>query len=185
MAHFDEDRYALEQAGRSGCSTEHAWTEDPPSRTRHLVTNVRTFAGDRRRRCASSRRVLLFRSRGDDREAEYVCARRRDVLRAGRRRLRLAERRHHRRGGRAAHPEPGDLPVSELTTSRSRSPTSSPPSPCARVETRNGVRLRIESPRLGRSIDLDPLELESLTWQSHDLFTRVPRRPVRAARTDP
>ena len=40
-----------------------------------------------------------------------------------------------------------------------------------RVETRNGVRLRIESARLQRSIDLDPLELESLTWQSHDLFT--------------
>jgi hypothetical protein len=42
-----------------------------------------------------------------------------------------------------------------------------------RVETRNGVRLRIESPRRQRSIDLDPLELESLTWQSHDLFTRL------------
>ena len=40
-----------------------------------------------------------------------------------------------------------------------------------RVETRNGVRLRIESARSGRSIDLDPLELESLTWQSHDVFT--------------
>ena len=39
------------------------------------------------------------------------------------------------------------------------------------VETRNGVRLRIDSPRAGRSIDLDPLELETLTWQSHDLFT--------------
>ena len=39
------------------------------------------------------------------------------------------------------------------------------------VETGHGVRLRIESPRLGRSIDLDPLELETLTWQSHDLFT--------------
>lgn len=39
------------------------------------------------------------------------------------------------------------------------------------VETRNGVRLRIESPRAGRSIDLDPLELETLTWQTHDLFT--------------
>ena len=24
---------------------------------------------------------------------------------------------------------------------------------------------------LGRSIDLDPLELETLTWQTHDLFT--------------
>jgi hypothetical protein len=42
-----------------------------------------------------------------------------------------------------------------------------------RVETRNGVRLRIESPRLQRSIDLDPLELETLTWQSHDLFSRL------------
>ena len=40
-----------------------------------------------------------------------------------------------------------------------------------RVETRNGVRLRIESARLQRAIDLDPLELESLTWQSHNLFT--------------
>jgi hypothetical protein len=39
------------------------------------------------------------------------------------------------------------------------------------VATGHGVRLRISSPRLGRSIDLDPLELETLTWQSHDLFT--------------
>jgi hypothetical protein len=46
-----------------------------------------------------------------------------------------------------------------------------------RVETRNGVRLRIQSPRLQRSIDLDPLELESLTWQSHDLFTRLLGQP--------
>jgi hypothetical protein len=42
-----------------------------------------------------------------------------------------------------------------------------------RVETRNGVRLRIESPRSQRAIDLDPLELESLTWQSHELFSRL------------
>ena len=41
------------------------------------------------------------------------------------------------------------------------------------VETRNGVRLRVESPRSGRAIELDPLELETLTWQSHDLFTRL------------
>ncbi len=46
-----------------------------------------------------------------------------------------------------------------------------------RVETRNGVRLRIESPRLQRSIDLDPLELESLTWQSHELFSRLLAHP--------
>jgi len=46
-----------------------------------------------------------------------------------------------------------------------------------RVETRNGVRLRIESPRLQRAIDLDPLELESLTWQSHDLFSGLLAHP--------
>ena len=46
-----------------------------------------------------------------------------------------------------------------------------------RVETRNGVRLRIESARSGRSIDLDPLELESLTWQSHDVFTEFLAEP--------
>ena len=45
------------------------------------------------------------------------------------------------------------------------------------VETRNGVRLRIESLRAGRSIDLDPLELETLTWQSHDLFTGLLAEP--------
>jgi hypothetical protein len=46
-----------------------------------------------------------------------------------------------------------------------------------RVETRNGVRLRIESARLQRAIDLDPLELESLTWQSHELFSSFLTHP--------
>jgi hypothetical protein len=46
-----------------------------------------------------------------------------------------------------------------------------------RVETRNGERLRISSARLGRSIDLDPLELETLTWQSHELFSRLLTEP--------
>lgn len=41
------------------------------------------------------------------------------------------------------------------------------------VPTGHGVRLRISSGRLGRSIDLDPLELETLTWQTHDLFTEL------------
>ena len=39
------------------------------------------------------------------------------------------------------------------------------------VHTRNGERLRIFSPRVGREILLDPVELESLTWQDHALFT--------------
>ena len=45
------------------------------------------------------------------------------------------------------------------------------------VPTGHGVRLRISSARLGRSIDLDPLELETLTWQTHDLFSRLLAEP--------
>lgn len=46
-----------------------------------------------------------------------------------------------------------------------------------RVYTRNGVRLEIRSPRLGRAIRLDPLALESLTWQTMETFSRFLREP--------
>ena len=45
------------------------------------------------------------------------------------------------------------------------------------VQTGNGVRLEISSPRLGRSIRLCPLQLESLTWQSPELFSRLLETP--------
>ena len=45
------------------------------------------------------------------------------------------------------------------------------------VETRNGVRLRISVPASGRQILLCPLELEALTWQDHDLFSRLLQTP--------
>jgi len=41
------------------------------------------------------------------------------------------------------------------------------------VRTRNGTRLRIVAPASGREILLCPLELEALTWQDHDLFSRL------------
>ncbi len=46
-----------------------------------------------------------------------------------------------------------------------------------RVLTRNGVRLEIFSPRLGYRIRLDPLALESLTWQTMETFTRFLSHP--------
>ncbi len=42
-----------------------------------------------------------------------------------------------------------------------------------RVATHNGTRLEVRSPRLGRSIRLDPLQLESLTWQEPDAFSAL------------
>ncbi|MUL46074.1 dihydrodiol dehydrogenase [Mycobacterium sp. CBMA293] len=41
------------------------------------------------------------------------------------------------------------------------------------VSTGNGERLQITAPRRGTSIRLDPVELEALTWQTTDTFTRM------------
>jgi len=46
-----------------------------------------------------------------------------------------------------------------------------------RVRTGNGVRLEIVAPRLGRGIRLDPIELEALTWQTHEAFSELLRTP--------
>ncbi|MPZ89672.1 MAG: 3-phenylpropionate/cinnamic acid dioxygenase subunit beta [Nitriliruptorales bacterium] len=81
MDHFHEDRYSLGKRVER-LYTEHAWTEDPPSRVRHFVTNVRTFrVEDRDDEVIAKTYILLFRSRGDVREAEFVAAERTDRLR--------------------------------------------------------------------------------------------------------
>ena len=90
MGHFDEDAYALRKRVQR-LATDHAWTEDPPSRTRHFVTNVRTFRttpGELRVESA----LLLFRSRGDTREADLISAGRHDQLKETHDGLRLARR---------------------------------------------------------------------------------------------
>ena len=46
-----------------------------------------------------------------------------------------------------------------------------------KVQTRNGVRLLVESPKSGQWITLDPLELESLTWQEPEFFSRLLATP--------
>ena len=46
-----------------------------------------------------------------------------------------------------------------------------------KVRTRNGERLEIHSQRLGYSIRLDPLELESLTWQTSEMFSKLLETP--------
>ncbi|OMC21852.1 3-phenylpropionate/cinnamic acid dioxygenase subunit beta [Mycobacterium sp. SP-6446] len=80
MAHFDEDKYSLRQRV-ARFATEHAWTEDPPSRLRHFVTNVRTFDGDDEAHLVAESAELLFRSRGDVNESALVSCGREDVLR--------------------------------------------------------------------------------------------------------
>jgi 3-phenylpropionate/cinnamic acid dioxygenase small subunit len=79
MDHFDEDLYSLQKRVQR-LEGEYAWTEDPPSRTRRFVTNVRVrpLDGDDVEACSY---LLLYRSRGDVRAAELISAERTDVLR--------------------------------------------------------------------------------------------------------
>lgn len=70
--------------------------------------------------------------------------------------------------GAGQHGEPGDWVTisNEFTSIKVR-----------KVLTRNGQRLEIVSPRLGFRILLDPLELESLTWQTEETFSRLLETP--------
>jgi phthalate 3,4-dioxygenase beta subunit len=80
MAHFDENKYSLSRRV-ARFQTEHAWTEDPPSRLRHHVTNVRTLATGDPDHLVVDSGLLLYRSRGDVREAALISAGREDLLR--------------------------------------------------------------------------------------------------------
>ena len=89
MAYFDDDKRTLAlrvqrlQVGR-------AWAEDPPSRTRHIVTNVRVLDVD-----AADIKVAvnfqLYRTRLDSEEDSWI-GRREDVLRRDNGALKLARR---------------------------------------------------------------------------------------------
>ncbi len=46
-----------------------------------------------------------------------------------------------------------------------------------RVDTRNGSRLLIESPKSGQWVALDPLEIEALTWQNTATFSAMIGNP--------
>lgn len=46
-----------------------------------------------------------------------------------------------------------------------------------KVETRNGSRVLIESPKSGQWVTMCPLELEALTWQSTTTFSAMVGNP--------
>lgn len=91
MAHYDETKYSL-QRRVARFRTQHAWTEDPPSRLRHFITNVRTFATDTADELAVESAELLFRSRGDVQEPALLACGRQDLLRHNDNHWQLARR---------------------------------------------------------------------------------------------
>jgi 3-phenylpropionate/cinnamic acid dioxygenase small subunit len=78
--YFEETRGSLELRVRR-LETEYAWAEDPPSRTRHFVTNVRVAEGEEEDEVAVKSNLLLYRSRGSDPHHDLLSAERKDILR--------------------------------------------------------------------------------------------------------
>jgi len=54
-----------------------------------------------------------------------------------------------------------------------------------RVLTGNGERLEISAPKRGFSVQLDAVELESLTWQTHETFAELRRVSPLVSDDDP
>ena len=80
MQHFWDDRETLTLRVRR-LRTDFAWAEDPPSRTRHFITNVRIASDGRDDELDVRSNVLVYRNRGDTGEHELVSGERRDTLR--------------------------------------------------------------------------------------------------------
>jgi len=90
MAHFDEDYTSLEMRILR-LETEFAWAEDPPSRTRHHVSNIRV-GEPKEDEIPVRSNLLLFRSRGDSPQYDLISCERHDILRRVNGSLKLAKR---------------------------------------------------------------------------------------------
>lgn len=88
--HFDDDWTALESRIRR-FETEHAWSENPPSRIRRHVSTVELRESlDGEFEVWSN--LLVYRGHGDSTDAELISAERRDRLRKTEGQLKLAKR---------------------------------------------------------------------------------------------
>jgi len=79
LAVLDETKETL---GRriARLETGMAWAEDPPSRTRHLLSNIEVEPGDRASELKVSANFLVYRNRSETEQDFYVGARQ-DILR--------------------------------------------------------------------------------------------------------
>ena len=80
MMHFDDDKNTLSMRVER-LKTDFAWAEDPPSRTRHLVTNVRIREGDRPGEYHVQSYFLIYRNRGMSAEADLLAGQKDDLIR--------------------------------------------------------------------------------------------------------
>src|SRR3546814_18691154 len=80
MFHFEDDYHSM--MGRIGrLGTKSAWAEDPPSRTRRFVTNIRVAPAAQEGAYEVTSYILLARSRYEPSKYSFITAQRNDLLR--------------------------------------------------------------------------------------------------------
>jgi 3-phenylpropionate/cinnamic acid dioxygenase small subunit len=80
LAILDETKVTL--AGRiARLDTGMAWAEDPPSRTRHIITNIEVEPGDTASELKVYCNFVVYRSRAETEQDFYIGARQ-DILRS-------------------------------------------------------------------------------------------------------
>ena len=79
--HFEDDWRSIQGRVMRLTGTKSAWAEDPPSRTRRLVTNVMVEQGDKPDELRVRSYLLVTRSRFNFDEFDLISAERQDVLR--------------------------------------------------------------------------------------------------------
>jgi 3-phenylpropionate/cinnamic acid dioxygenase small subunit len=88
---FNDDLASLRvRVARLG--TNYAWAETPPSRTRHLVSNVRVWSTDQPDEVDAASAFLVYRSRGSQPDADLFSGERQDRLRRSQDGWRLVSR---------------------------------------------------------------------------------------------
>ncbi len=92
VQHFHDDWRSLMGRIMRLTGTRSAWAEDPPSRTRRLVTNVLVAKTPKPDEFSVTSYLLVTRSRFNSSEYDLISAERRDLLREDRDSFKLARR---------------------------------------------------------------------------------------------
>lgn len=91
MYHILDDEFSLNQR-IDRLETEYAWAEQPPSRTRHFITNIRIVDFEEPDEISVVSNLLLYITEGDDPNWKIISGKREDVLKDTDEGLRLDHR---------------------------------------------------------------------------------------------
>ena len=92
VQHFHDDWRSVMGRIMRLTGTKSAWAEDPPSRTRRLITNVRVANTAKPDEFAATSYLLMTRSRFNSPDYDLISAERRDLLRQDGDSFKLARR---------------------------------------------------------------------------------------------